>query len=320
MIGLRFEPRDAPNLWYATLHMEGGADQVYDDIVVDNLFEQRAGIGGGGPRLLFKNSTVGNVTDEKAATVGGYSHMTFDNVYWHDVVLSAAGVANGVHNECVFAITVPDFTMKNSSFWNCATMDLFFTHGQWWSTPPPPRYDNVTIENNVFSHPRFGDVDGDHVGLGFQYCALAIGQNGPTTTVPADPLIGWTIRNNTFERRMCTEARDAVDTRWVNNLGDWACLDDVIYRHNVGQTCPGGVNEVSITPNDNNCAPQDPWVCLEANTIAGFNWADPADNDFRLTAGSPAIDAGDPLDAPATDKNGDPRVGAPDAGAYEYQG
>ena len=44
-----------------------------------------------------------------------------------------------------------------------------------------------------------------------------------------------------------------------------------------------------------------------------------ADGDLRLTSGSPAIDAADPEYAPKTDRDGNPRDGAPDAGAYEYE-
>ena len=53
--------------------------------------------------------------------------------------------------ECLYAIGVPGFTLRNSTFRDCAIMDLFFTYGSWWS-PLPPAYGNVTVENNVFAH------------------------------------------------------------------------------------------------------------------------------------------------------------------------
>jgi uncharacterized repeat protein (TIGR01451 family) len=40
--------------------------------------------------------------------------------------------------------------------------------------------------------------------------------------------------------------------------------------------------------------------------------------DYSLQVGSPAIDAGTPIGAPATDIDGEPRLGAPDLGADEY--
>ena len=54
------------------------------------------------------------------------------------------------------------------------------------------------------------------------------------------------------------------------------------------------------------------------NRIAPMGWVNPAAFDFHLTANSRAIDAGDALYAPATDRDGRPRSGPPDAGAYEY--
>ncbi|UCH61362.1 MAG: hypothetical protein JSV61_07720, partial [Anaerolineales bacterium] len=40
--------------------------------------------------------------------------------------------------------------------------------------------------------------------------------------------------------------------------------------------------------------------------------------DYRLLPGSPAIDAGTPTGAPATDIDGTPRDATPDIGAYEW--
>jgi hypothetical protein len=49
-----------------------------------------------------------------------------------------------------------------------------------------------------------------------------------------------------------------------------------------------------------------------------MGYVDEAGFDFHLAAGAAAVDHGDPLDHPATDIDGDPRVdGLPDAGADE---
>jgi predicted GH43/DUF377 family glycosyl hydrolase len=47
-------------------------------------------------------------------------------------------------------------------------------------------------------------------------------------------------------------------------------------------------------------------------------FVDPANGDYHLQAGSPAIDAGTPADAPPLDLDGTPRDVNPDMGAYEY--
>ncbi len=43
----------------------------------------------------------------------------------------------------------------------------------------------------------------------------------------------------------------------------------------------------------------------------------PANGNFHLKSGSPAIDAGSPYSVPSTDYEGKPRRGAPDIGALE---
>ena len=239
----------------------------------------------------FKNGRIGNVTDEKGALVSG-ANFTFDNVEFHDVFVTASSV----HNECVYAIVVPGFTVRNSIFTQCATMDLFFTHGTWWN-PPPPRYGNVTIENNVFGHST-------NIAAGsWHYYGLSIENLGPSTKGAME---GFTVRHNTFETPVSIGANGAAsNTRWVGNLGSWPCVSGVVYKNNVGKACAASDKAVS------------PASSTQSST-APFGWRNPAANDFHLTAGSPAIDAGTATDAPATDRDGNARNGAPDAGAYEY--
>jgi hypothetical protein len=95
---------------------------------------------------------------------------------------------DGVHMECLYAIVVPYFTIRNSSFSNCAVMDILFTYGDWWSPLPPP-YGNVTVENNQFG-PTYNDVGG------VMYYTLYVGN----TASPAPGSIdGWKVRNNRFD-------------------------------------------------------------------------------------------------------------------------
>jgi len=156
-----------------------------DGLNVDAGFSQTTGFENhGADNVTFKNALIGNITDEKGALISG-SHFTFDNVFVHDVLVTASSV----HNECVYAIGVPYMTIRNSRFRTCATMDVFFTYGSWWS-PLPPEYGNVTLENNVFGHSN--DVGGAST---WHYYSVAVAATGPD----GGTLRGWNVRHNTFE-------------------------------------------------------------------------------------------------------------------------
>lgn len=264
---------------------------TYVAIEIDGQFVKYLGFHNSGDNVTFRDSRIGNVTDEKGALVSG-ANFTFDNVVFHDVLVTDPEV----HNECVYAIVVPGFTVRNSLFYGCATMDLFFTHGLWWD-PIPPTYGGVTVENNVFEHSTMVEPGSWH------YYAMYIAQVGPE---PTDPVDGWVVRNNTFEIDVASD-HYAIDSRWVGNLGAWPCMDGMTYSHNLGNVC--GPTDIEVVP-----------AASSAEMTAPYGWADPANHDFHLTLGSPAIDAGDPADFPAIDRDGNPRpVGAaPDAGAYEF--
>jgi hypothetical protein len=262
---------------------------TFDGVEVDTQFAKDSGFENhGGDNVTFKNARIGNVTDEKAALVDG-TNMTFDNVVFHDAVLAT----NGVHMECVYAIVVPGMTVRNSIFHDCAIMDLFFTYGDWWS-PLPPAYGGVTLENNVFVHPE------DLQSGGWHYYGLFVGNTGPG----GGSLTNWVVRNNTFENDANVSRTSSSGSRWVGNVGAVNCVAGVTYKKNVGDTCGGSGKVVSPASSS-------------STVTAPFGWNNPAAYDFTLKPGSPAIDAGDPADAPATDITGKARGLAPDAGAYE---
>jgi hypothetical protein len=248
------------------------------------VFENR-----GADNVTFKNGRIGNVTDQKGAVPSG-ANFTFDNVDFHDAVMSVSGT----HMECVFAIGVPGMVVRNSTFRNCAVMGLFFVYGDWWSPLPPP-YGNVTIENNVFEHVL--NEDGS-----WNAYPLYIGGTGSQT------LNGWVVRNNTFEQNASVglnHSSGAVNSRWVGNLGGWDCVPGMVYRYNVGKKC--GATDREVTPNENS-----------RTTIAPFGWVAPRSGNFKLSPGSVAIGAADPTDHPATDREGNLRGDVADAGALEY--
>ena len=69
--------------------------------------------------MTVKNASLGNVADEKAMLATGANH-TVDNVIFHDAIYRT----DGVHMECLYAIGVPGFTLRNSFFRDCAVMDV----------------------------------------------------------------------------------------------------------------------------------------------------------------------------------------------------
>ena len=279
--------------------MSSDADNVtYDGVNVDANAQHPAGAAFGisGDGTVVKNANIGNVTDEKAMLATG-SNITIDNVLFHDAVLTPAGQSRDVHMECLYAIGVPGFTIRNSTFRDCAIMDLFFTYGGWWS-PQPPAYGNVTVENNVFAHSEDDDNTSWH------YYGLYIASIGPNGT--ADPMSGWVVRNNTFENEVAIAPdRGSNGTRWVGNIGSWDCTPGITFRYNVGDKC--SATDKAVSPSSSS-----------STTTAPMGWVNPAAADFHLKPGSPAIDAGDPTDFPAVDRDGRARTGTPDAGAYEF--
>ncbi len=268
------------------LRIAGGTGTVFDGIDVDGRFAKNLALdhSGSATNITVRNSRVGNVTDEKGAIVGD-GGLTIDNVTFHDVLVTHSSV----HNECVFATGAEGLTVRNSRFYNCATMDLFFTN---WAGGPD--YGNVTLENNVFGHSMM-DTPGD-----WHYYSLNVFQTGPSGA-----LTNWVVRNNTFEIDATIQLTSNSGSRWVGNLGGWNCVSGIEYRFNVGKRC--GTTDKAVSPDSST-----------RTAPAPFGWADPPNQDFRLTAGSPAIDAADPADAPATDRDGYRRDARPDAGAHEF--
>ena len=178
----------------------------------------------GVPNVTFKNGRIGNVVDEKGALLGGWNtadniHTVLDNVEFHDVVQ----VDPDIHNECVFS-EAPGLVIRNSTFRNCATMDLMITRGDWWGQPT---YGGVTLENNVFGH----SVNGN----GWHYFGFLVhGNMGQFTNAR--------VVNNTFENAIggmdANSFPDGASGVWANNLGGgYACQAGITYRNNIGTKC-----------------------------------------------------------------------------------
>jgi hypothetical protein len=181
----------SPNLTFDGINVDAGGAQLGDS--------DGATFENGGEPFTFKNGSIGNVVDQKGAMIDGPG-MVFDNVRFHDVVIRT----NGVHSECIFASVPEGMIVRNSTFENCAVMDIFFVYPDWWS-PLPPVYGNVVLEGNNFGHP-----DGTY--------ALYIAKIG--TSIPSSaPVNGWKIRNNNFDGPVNIDAPIGTGNTFCGNTG-----------------------------------------------------------------------------------------------------
>ncbi len=203
------------------------------------------------------------------------SNIVIDGVDFHDWTRTSTAV----HTECLQIAGGIGITIRNSTFRNCAVMDLSIT--EYNGSGPPTDY---TIENNVFGP----SVSGGYYSLQFNSNASA--------------LRNILIRNNSSTQEFLIDNAQPTITnvRVVANIApivSYLCSSRITYARNVwqGATCNS----------------------TDKNAPSGFRNA--AALDYRLSAGSAAINAGDPTNFPAADMDGQARPlgGAPDAGAYE---
>ncbi len=250
---------------------------TYDGIEVDagGVKTNWAALEIHGSGTTFKNAAVGNVVDEKALLVSGAGH-TVDNVVFHDAIYRTSGT----HMECVYAIGVPGFTIRNSTFRDCAVMDLFFTYGSWW-TPLPPAYGNITIENNVFAHSEKDENGGWH------YYSLYVGGLGPNGPLGSGERLGGPQQHLRADRDTSPRRADQAARAGSATSATGDCTPGITYSYNVGKKC--GSTDKQVSPASSN-----------PTTTAALGWINPGANDFHLKPGSPAINAGDPNDFPAT--------------------
>jgi hypothetical protein len=169
-----------------------GSRLLFSGVDIDAGGAQRLGLHLSGDSIGFHNASVGNVHNEKGALVSGRD-ITIASTRFHDVT-----VDEGVHNECLYAIVVPGLTLRDNLFRECATFDVFFTYGFWWS-PLPDAYGDVTMTGNDFGVTRKADGSPHYYSVMAAYTG-----NGPTfptcgsSSEPQGYLTNWVIKNNIF--------------------------------------------------------------------------------------------------------------------------
>ena len=308
---LLIENRDAPTQtvcsYFDFTLFTCGARQTYDDVIVDGLQkgvgspDRRGGlqVDEASSNLVFTNGEIRGVRDHKGFQ-GGAAGMMIQNTYFHDIRLTPAGEAAGVHNECAYVTGGDRQTWSGNRFVLCPVMAMFFAN---YVGGPP--FTSVTIENNLFTHSLSG-AGTWHDGSSFVIPNGAGGQN---------QVNNWVVRYNTFEvppdfGRTPGTGDDNGSALFYGNLGaDGACgAPEWTYRYNVGETCRG-TGEVSVAGATNSS---------RRPNQAPF-YRDAPNGDFKLRAGSAAVNRGDPDNYPARDRDGKNRLvgSAPDAGAFE---
>ena len=252
------------------------------DVTVRNGSGTGIFIGGGSHDIAFFGGSFG-AGDPNVSPVKVQGSPAPNGITFDGVVFhDAVRTVDGAHLECLYAADVQNFTVRNSQFRNCAVMDLFFTK----LSGVDPR--GITIENNFF------DRTGSHGGaLSKGYYAIKF--NEVISTV-ADVV----IRYNSFYDPIAFTG-SFTNTRVVANVGpQTACATGVTFRYNVWTSK----------------------TCSATDKQAASGFVDPANYDFHLAAGSAALLAGDPAEAPTVDIDGDlrPTGTRSDAGADQRTG
>jgi chitodextrinase len=210
--------------------------------------------------------------------------ILIDGTLWQNF----ARCTTGDHTECLQVEPADDMTVRNSTFKNCDTIVVNFANDLANSNSAAGfrAPNNILIENNFF------DTSQDNTG-GPTWYALNIRECS-----------NCTVRYNSWTQapRM-PDGETHLNDKFIGNAGPfspYACLGGVTFSHNVWEGA-------SCSSTDKN--------------VGDVGFVNRGAVDLHLTAGSPAINAGDPVNLPGVDIDGQARPlgGAPDAGADERQ-
>jgi hypothetical protein len=229
--------------------------------------------------VTIKGGSYGMKYDKTPVIVGAYPESR--NVTFDGVDFhDAIATKSDTHQECVMANNVQGLTLKNNLFRNCAYFGVLISSCCGGQLPPR----DVLIESNVFERTYQWNTQGAP-------CSMMIG---------GVRIENLTFRNNTFQTGLCFSNTQHANTKMVGNLGAvGGCAGGVTYAYNVwtSRTCSSTDRAASGLMND---------------------FVNPSGHDWHLKDNAAAIDKANPNDAPATDRDGKGRRGAPDAGAHEW--
>lgn len=207
-------------------------------------------------------------------------NILIDGVSFHDYTRTDPNK----HMECLHVYPAQRFTLRNSSFRNCAVMDLFFANYTGGALS------GITIENNRFDTP--GSLSG---GLSTGFFPVLFAPNN-------EPITNVRIAYNSL----------------LGPIGfNPGTLNNVEITANVGPMEPFGCNQaVSYSYNV--------WTkakCGSSDTTASSGFVDPAGFDLHLQRGAAALGRGNSSAHPTSDFEGQlrPVKMRPDAGADQRE-
>jgi hypothetical protein len=227
-------------------------------------------------------------TDSQIASIRGLvpTDILIDGVSFHDFRDIGPGQLH--HIECLQFGAGVNVTVRNSTFYNCATHDIFIrSRGTASDTPSP--LSNVVIENNWF-----GPTDG--------FYAMQILDDLWT----GSPATSVTVRNNSSLQTILirvSHGTASVRGNILPSMSEFLC-------GSYGQRQWFAYNVYSSgVP----CGPHD--------HVGDPRFVDASKLDLHLQAGSAALGRGDPSSHPVTDIDGNlrPMRLAPDAGGSQRE-
>jgi hypothetical protein len=273
-----------------------------NDIVYRNITDTQGFFDDSGSHVDQIGGSVGPGVDyhPDVQTIAGQpapSYLLIDGVRYHDWTRSASGI----HVECLQLSSGNHIIIRNSIFVNCDTITLNFDAGVSQGTGFESY---VTLENNWLDAAR------DHASGSSGWGAYDLGINCPDPSTPSPSAANWLIRNNSFSDQSVQGIRIGPkctfnNVKIVGNAGRFNpgnCVSGPIFSDNVwvGARCSGD-------------RPATGSIGYLDDTGGGGRF------DLHLAVGSPAIDAADPTNHPATDIDRRPRPlrWRPDAGASQ---
>lgn len=193
---------------------------------------------------------------------------------------------------------------------------------------------NITIRNTTFLY-NFAKDQGAGLNLSnyntrLENCLFAGNQNQSTTTGAGGAIINnASLTASPLTAINCTFTENVAPigggiSQWQDTLGGTATLTllNCILYGNLGKDYEKEAGTPTVTSNGGNLNGDGTLAAVLTGTndqVGGDPlFMDPSALDYRLQAGSPCIETGVVTGAPITDLLGNPRIGVPDKGCYEF--